>query len=223
VDAALLRAVRSSLTLRGYSATTIEQVAVAAGVGKATIYRRWSSKAEMVFALTVHGTDVQAPPDRGSLGADLHALAGRIVELLGASPARHALPGLLSDLRADPALARRFRSLFVVPERRLVAELLDRAVARGELTTRPDPAGIHAQLLGTAFAWTFLITRRPPRDLTGRMAAAALATLEQGEAQCRHHSNRPSRPSTSGNDTAAGSTQIRRRSGGRSPACASTS
>lgn len=182
VDVAVADAVHHLLVDKGYQALSIEQVAHVAKVGKAAIYRRWASKAEMVFALVVHDEEIEPAADRGTLTGDLHLLAERVIAILSAPPARHALPGLLADLRRDPLLAERFQASFIGAERRLVASLLERAAARGELVAAPDPADVHAQLLGTAFAWIFLVAEEAPADLANRLTAAALATLRAGEA-----------------------------------------
>lgn len=163
---------------RGYAAMSVEQVASTARVAKSAIYRRWASKAEMVFALVVHGDAIQPPADQGSLAADLEALSERVLELLSAPAARQALPGLLADLRGDPQLTDRFQASFVEAERRLVTALLDRAVLRGELQYVPEVVDVHAQLLGTAFAWVFLLADAPPPDLARRISISVLATLQ---------------------------------------------
>ncbi len=164
---------------RGYAAMSIEQVASTAKVAKTAIYRRWASKAEMVFTLAIHGEAIEEPADQGSLAEDLRVLTNRVVALLSAPAARQALPGLLADLRGDPLLSRRFHSCFIEAERRLVEVLLNRAVQRGELARAPDPADLHAQLLGTAFAWIFLLDEEPPPELANQISASALATLQR--------------------------------------------
>jgi len=152
VDTAISQAVLELLVERGYAAMSIKQVAAAARVPKTAIYRRWASKAEMVFALVIHGEAIQRPADQGTLAEDLRVLVERVVALLSAPAARQALPGLLADLRRDPSLADRFHASFIDAEKQLVGALLDRAVLRGELVTELDPADVHAQLLGTVFA-----------------------------------------------------------------------
>ncbi len=182
VDVAVADAVHHLLVDKGYQALSIEQVAHVAKVGKAAIYRRWASKAEMVFALVVHDEKIEPAADQGTLTGDLRLLAERVVAILSAPAARHALPGLLADLHRDPPLAERFQASFIGAERRLVVSLLERAAGRGELADAPDPGDVHAQLLGTAFAWIFLVAEEAPADLADRMTAAALATLRAGEA-----------------------------------------
>jgi AcrR family transcriptional regulator len=158
---------------------SIEQVASVAKVAKTAIYRRWASKAEMVFAVVIHDEAIELPADQGTLAGDLRVLTERVVALLGTPAARHALPGLLADLRGDPLLAKRFHASFIEAERQLIESLLRRSVRRGELTEQPDPADVHAQLLGTAFAWIFLLTDTPPADLASRIASSVLATLQR--------------------------------------------
>jgi len=179
VDEALARAVCRLLTDQGYAALSIEQVASVAKVAKTAIYRRWASKAEMVFAVVIHDEAIELPADQGTLAGDLRVLTERVVALLGTPAARHALPGLLADLRGDPVLAKRFHASFIEAERQLIESLLRRSVRRGELTEQPDPADVHAQLLGTAFAWIFLLTDTPPADLASRIASSVLATLQR--------------------------------------------
>ncbi len=80
----------------GYRTLTIEGVAIRSGVAKTTIYRRWRSKAEMVFDLMLHSSDeLRAMHDRGSLAGDIEALAARIVARLPvAGPAHLPRPDL---------------------------------------------------------------------------------------------------------------------------------
>lgn len=163
----------------GYAAMSIEQVASTAKVAKTAIYRRWASKAEMVFALVIHGETIEGAADQGSLAADVRALSKRVVALLSAPAARQALPGLIADLRGDPLLARRFHSSFIEAERGLVEVLLNRAVQRGELVRAADPADVHAQLLGTAFAWIFLLEEEPRPELPNQISANVLASLQR--------------------------------------------
>lgn len=177
MDAAVSRAVHDLLATHDYTDLSIEQVAAAAGVGKAAIYRRWASKAEMVFALVIHGAAIGPPAEQGTLAQDLRLLTERIVALLSQPAARHALPGLLADLQGDASLATRFQDSFIAAERRVVASLLERAAKRGELAKQPDPIDVHAQLLGTAFTWIFLSGDPPPHDLVERITAAVLSTL----------------------------------------------
>lgn len=178
VDDAIAAAVTLLLAEEGYAATTVDAVAEHAGVPKSTLYRRWSSKAEMVFETSVHRPDLAPADDTGSVAGDLLELCRSIIGSLLRPAARNAVPGLLGDLFGDPETAARFRRDFLGTERELVHVLLDRAAARGEVPPGVDAAAVHAQLLGTAFAWIVLFGDPVPSDLPERLTAAALASLD---------------------------------------------
>ncbi|MGY5223179.1 TetR/AcrR family transcriptional regulator [Nocardia asiatica] len=178
VDLAIVRATREVLAERGYAGLTVDAVAATAGIGKAAIYRRYASKQEMIFAATVHDMREQPPPDAGSLRADLAALTRTIAAQLGRAPA-DVLAGLLADIYADPALSTRFAETFLERERQAVIEVLARAVARGELAVAPDPATVHALLLGPIFAWLLILDgdRAEIPRLTRTVAETAATAL----------------------------------------------
>jgi AcrR family transcriptional regulator len=80
-DPAILDAAFAAFSANGYDATNMDDIAARAGVGKAAIYRRWSSKAALVTdALVYWRPDLLAndAPDTGSLAGDLDALVGRV-------------------------------------------------------------------------------------------------------------------------------------------------
>lgn len=174
IDVAVRGAVQMALIEHGYVNTSIDMVAAAAGVAKTSIYRRWASKAELVFDALIHNRDITTPADTGSFAGDIEVLIDLVLASLGGPLSLRTVPALLVDLRADPALARRFELVFIQAEHDLVAAILDRAVLRGEFVRRPDPSDVHAQLLGTVFAWLFL-TGGPPDDASSRLSLAIVA------------------------------------------------
>ncbi|KQR97424.1 hypothetical protein ASG12_15945 [Williamsia sp. Leaf354] len=169
----------AALSERGYRAMTVDGIAQSAGVAKSAIYRRWPSKAEMVFALVIHGSDISAPEDRGNLREDVTAMVERIVELLAAPAVRGALPEILADLRSDPTVAERFRVSMIEPERALIATVVDRARARGEVRDDVDVLDVHAHVLGMVFAWIYLIDDRSTSELTARTIRSVISHLER--------------------------------------------
>jgi AcrR family transcriptional regulator len=169
IDDAVRDAVRELLASEGYAGTTIERVAARAGVGRGAVYRRWRSKAEMVFAAVIHSTTLPDPVDSGSLEGDLVALAEQIAELTDTPHARAALAGLVAELTGDRLFA---------AERRYVALILGRAHTRGELGKGADAELVRRLLVGTiAFAPPFGPAAQPrPRDVARLVAAGLLAT-----------------------------------------------
>jgi Bacterial regulatory proteins, tetR family len=75
---AIIQATLDLLIEVGYGALTMESVRTRAGVGKATIYRRWSSKEELVSDTIVFLHEEFETPDTGSLRGDYEALAGAV-------------------------------------------------------------------------------------------------------------------------------------------------
>ncbi len=157
-DARLTEVVRAHLKEYGYGGLTIERVSADSGVAKTTIYRRWSSKAEMVFDLAVHQPDSAIPRiDTGSLVGDVRTLTERAVVLVAHRPGRDILPGLLADMAGDEKLTKSLREKFVTPAHEEISSMLEKAVERGELEGRFDINNFHATLLGVPYAHIHLL------------------------------------------------------------------
>jgi AcrR family transcriptional regulator len=189
VDQAITRAVRELLAEAGYARLTMDAVAGRAGIGKAAIYRRYATKQEMVFAAAVHGEALEVPADTGSLFGDLTALARVIISHLTNPAASTALLNLLGDIATDPTLAESFTTTFIKPEREGNAEVLRRAVRRGELEQLPDIDVFHAAFGGAVLSWLF-ISRHDPHDLPERLARFACAALQASDSEAQN----PARP-----------------------------
>ncbi|MFF8811350.1 TetR/AcrR family transcriptional regulator [Streptomyces pactum] len=155
IDGTVLAAARDLLTEVGYARVTMDGVAARAGVGKAAIYRRFGSKAELLFAAAVHDMDIEPPPDTGSLRGDLRAMAALIRDRLSAPAARLVTPALMVEMGRDPSLVARFQETFIARERRDLTACLDRAVARGELPGPQDPTVAHLLMGGPLFLALF--------------------------------------------------------------------
>jgi AcrR family transcriptional regulator len=165
----------------GYQALTIEGVAARSGVAKTSIYRRWPSKAEMVFELMLHSSD-ELPPleDRGSLANDLDALAGRIVALVAGPLGRRIFPGLIGDAAGDPALMERFRTTIVLDGGKQIAQVLERSVRRGELADTEAAADLQAVLIGAALMLFLFDPEMDQGILQSKLADLATAVLSGG-------------------------------------------
>jgi AcrR family transcriptional regulator len=142
---AILDATISVLCEVGYDRLTMDQVAAQAHASKATLYRRWDTKAELVVDAVVRAKAMPAdePPDTGSLRGDLMA------DTCGPSGWAETLPmsvlaGLITAVNADTHLRDLWQERFLEP--RLVRNriIFDRARSRGEI---PDDVDI--DLLGT--------------------------------------------------------------------------
>ncbi|HEY5103665.1 MAG TPA: TetR/AcrR family transcriptional regulator [Acidimicrobiales bacterium] len=131
-DDALRTAALQLLSEQGYDRLTVDAIAAYAGAGKATIYRRWSGKAELVCdALLCQKGALQAP-NTGSLEGDLESLAQHAMKKDRNSDGQIMI-GLASALPHDAELREVFRDRLVEPHIAILTEIFDRAVERGEI------------------------------------------------------------------------------------------
>ncbi|OBB74754.1 TetR/AcrR family transcriptional regulator [Mycobacterium sp. 852014-52144_SCH5372336] len=138
IDAAILRATADLLAEIGYSNLTIAAVAERAGTTKTALYRRWSSKAELVHeaAFPATPTAIATPP--GDIAADIRAMLTATRDVFASPVVRAALPGLIADMVADDELNVRVMDRFTG----VFAAVRDRvadAVRRGEVYPDVDP------------------------------------------------------------------------------------
>jgi len=136
---AIIRATLELLIDVGYGALTMEAVRTHAGVGKATVYRRWASKAELVRDAIVFLHEEFETPDTGSLRGDYDALAGAVRASASRGGAAMLMPRLLGESVHDPELFAIFRANLVEPRRAALRTVLERAVARREIREGIDP------------------------------------------------------------------------------------
>ena len=129
---AILQAALELLAEKGLEGWSMEEVRARAGVGKATIYRRWPSKVELVKE-AVSSLNWELPSvDTGSARGDYVTTAGAAL----ASEALRAgriLPRLMIEAGEDPELRSIFHAKLVEPRRELVRDIVRRGIERGEL------------------------------------------------------------------------------------------
>jgi AcrR family transcriptional regulator len=177
-DRAILSATLRILQKEGYSGLTIEGVAARAGVGRPTIYRRWSSKPALVVAALVQSSLLAVPVlDTGSLRDDLIAVQRRQVELMSAPENRRITAGLVADLANDPELAETYVSQYLAPRRATVWQVLQRGVDRGELDADADFAFIYDLLVGPLFMRTVVWGQPLAPDAAEKTADVILAAF----------------------------------------------
>ncbi|MGW0315688.1 TetR/AcrR family transcriptional regulator [Streptomyces flavidovirens] len=155
----------------GYAATSIGAVAARAGVGKDTIYRRWSGKAELVYETLFTQTETAPVPDTGSLAEDLTALLEALLEEFTAPAAAAALPGLLADFAANPDLQARIRTQFLAPAKERLVAVFERAIQRGEAVPGVPVDLVLDTLAGAIFFHVGLVGERPGPELATQLAA----------------------------------------------------
>jgi len=157
-DRAILRAAVDLLADEGYGGVTMEGVAARAGVGKATVYRRWASKSALVVdAMNACRDSGWQPPDTGSAHDDLLVFVRGLLTQLRTSDAGRVMPALVTELARNPELAVAFRDGFIQPRRARVLEAVRRGVERGEVRPGVDPEVV-ADAIVAVLMHRFLIT-----------------------------------------------------------------
>lgn len=154
---AIIRAVLELLLEDGFRSMTMERVRARAGVGKATIYRRWSSKEELVRdAIVFLGSEFH-PPDTGSFRGDYEAITTLLLASAKRMGAATLMPRLLAEAVNDAELHAIFTTNLVEPRRAALREVLARAVKRGELRDDVD-LELAIDLLAGPIVYRLLIT-----------------------------------------------------------------
>lgn len=140
-DPAILNAALAALTEHGYDATNMDDIAARAGVGKATIYRRWSSKAVLITDVLVYWrpdlrTDDVA--DTGNLAGDIQALIERAARNDKELITNDLVLRVALEANRDPQLAAALGDLILLKGTPIIATILARAAARGEIDPNRD-------------------------------------------------------------------------------------
>jgi AcrR family transcriptional regulator len=135
-DDAILEATLDLLASEGFAHLSIEGVAHRAGVGKPTIYRRWSSKVALVKDALEHGAPSVPLPEEGTVRERLSAMLTELTRSMRSGRSGKIMAGIVAELPNDPELARAFRDAYLARRRRVVFLLLKEGIERGEL--RPD-------------------------------------------------------------------------------------
>ena len=179
VDTAILDATERSLASRGYEAMTVEQVAVAAGVSKPTIYLRYRSKAELVEAMIERlRPPLPGAPDGAGASARQELVA--LIEMQETWVERHGLrlvAAVLLEEADHPELLRRFRERVVEPARQAFQAALRAGVARGELRRGADGDEVVDALTGAYWGRSWTAGGEARRHWSGRLVDALLDGL----------------------------------------------
>jgi AcrR family transcriptional regulator len=137
-DQEILTIALAMLREKGYRELTVDAIAERAGVAKTTVYRRWPSKGALVaFAVAPLAAAATAPPDSGSLEADLTTLLTSTRDLLAGELGPIAAE-LIAESQHDPELIEIVRAV-IAPRRQLFRSVLERGITRGELAGELDP------------------------------------------------------------------------------------
>jgi AcrR family transcriptional regulator len=156
----------------GFGNLTVDAVAARAGVGKATIYRRWASKEELVIAaVTCLRAGIEAP-DTGSVVDDLAGYWAAMADYVRTSEGGKVMPALVAEAACNPALGDLLHR-FVDERRARVRKILTRAQERGEVRDDIDLELVIDMFSAPVF-YRRLLSGAPLRPADGARLAAQL-------------------------------------------------
>ncbi|WP_431968207.1 TetR/AcrR family transcriptional regulator C-terminal ligand-binding domain-containing protein [Actinacidiphila sp. bgisy160] len=172
-ESAILAAALTLLAEQGFTRMTLDAVARAAGVSKATIHLRFKTKAELAAAALKTLHPCSAPPETGDVRADIVALLADFSATLIRTGGVALIGTCLAEEAHTPELLALFREHAVQPRRAALRRLLDRARTQGELACDADPDTLASALLGVFYA-DHLAGRSTGRDWAERTVAPVL-------------------------------------------------
>jgi AcrR family transcriptional regulator len=168
LDLTVMQAVADVLVEEGYDGMSVDRVAARARVGRATIYRRWSTKADMVAAaMKMWLFEHIDAPDTGDVRADFEKLLSQVlVCMTDESPVVQAV---LVEKARHPELAEAMERDFLPERRAVLKQVLERGIERGQLP--PDTDVDLIADAGPALAWSYRtrLGQKPPPDLPARI------------------------------------------------------
>jgi AcrR family transcriptional regulator len=132
-DGRILAAASSLILMRGFDSMTVDEVASNAGVGKATVYRRWSRKEDLaVAAMEQLYRDEMPPPDTGTIRGDLMAMFASVLSFVNSPAGIDYVRTTIKESMRDERIATLYREASQRAEQSAIA-VFERAAARGEV------------------------------------------------------------------------------------------
>jgi AcrR family transcriptional regulator len=158
-DEAILEAAAAVLAENGPGGFTVDAVAARAGCGKATIYRRWPSRAHLMLETTQQAGIDLADPDTGSIAEDLVALLTILAHKMRDSPVGSLMAATMAEAAVNPETRAAYAE-FVAERRRIPVAVVTRGIERGELRADTD-ADLVVDLLSGPVFLRILMTQGP--------------------------------------------------------------
>jgi AcrR family transcriptional regulator len=184
IDQAVLHAATEILEEVGYQRLTISAVASRAKTTPPAVYRRWPTKAHLVHEAVFPSSPEDVLPQQEDLRAGLRSMLVSGVQLLSQPAARAAVPGLLAELAAAPALHADILSRFAGGEWAWLYERIGRAIENGEVRADVRPSTLLDMISGSAFLATAI---GPPERIDRQWMDEVIDLIMRGIAPDRPH------------------------------------
>jgi AcrR family transcriptional regulator len=183
IDARATAAVLTLLARGPYRSLTLEAIAAEAETSKPALRRRWKTLPGVVVHTLITTLGTSPTPNTGCVHCDLVAGVTNLAATFGDSPLAQALPGLVSDLAADPELAEVFRRDYFEARRATSRAVLEAAMERGEIVADLDME-LALDLLAAPLYYRVFFGHQPiTRDVAERTVLSVLRGI--GTAQWR--------------------------------------
>jgi AcrR family transcriptional regulator len=166
----ILEAAVDLLLELGYDRLTMDAVAKAARASKATLYRRWESKPALVVDALSRAKKMPdpRPDDTGNLREDLLSMFCG-THGISNERASHVMGAVITALSTDPEFAELFRATFIAPKVALTAEIYQRAIDRGEISSDVDLEIVVPALAGVCLHRMYVMGTPPDDDVIRRV------------------------------------------------------
>ena len=166
---AILKATLELLGEVGFEAMSIEGISTRAGVGKSTIYRRYSSKEELVADAIENIRQDLVIPNTGNLWSDLDELVENAAQITLTPLGRQTVAKIISSACGNSQFARVYWTKYLQPRREAFAVVIERAKTRNEIQIDLDSGLVFDSMSGimlyalifppTAESWTEYVKR----------------------------------------------------------------
>lgn len=145
---AILQAALELLSEVGFEAMSMEAIATRAGVGKTTIYRRYSSKDKLVADAIESIREEVLIPDTGNLWSDIDALIENAAQITLTPLGRQSVAMIIGSASSNLGFAQIYREKYLQPRQQSFAIVIERAKARNEVSTGLDAGLIFDAMSG---------------------------------------------------------------------------
>lgn len=152
---AILQAALELLSEVGFEAMSIEAIASCAGVGKTTIYRRYSSKDELVADAIESIREEVLIPDTGNLWSDMDALIENAAQITLTPLGRQTVAMIISSAAGNPGFAQIYWKKYLYPRQQSFAIVIERAKARNEVSIDLD-AGLVFDVMSSIMLYALI-------------------------------------------------------------------
>lgn len=169
-----MAATRKLLTRDGYDQVSIDAIAKEAGVSRPTVYRRWPSKAHVVFEAAFGGPGDRMPSSDGGVEAEIREFVCGAVEFWSERVVQAAALGILADRARDPALHIRTQQLLDEQTRAAFTTLARRGIDAGVLRPDLEIETLYQLIIGTAFYAIQIEHRTDTTDLIEELCSLVL-------------------------------------------------